>query len=64
MPRTWRKPNNEVIASVVPDYPNAVLADWYAASQDHPEYFASDGVHLTTKGARAYSKLIKQAAGL
>jgi peptidoglycan/LPS O-acetylase OafA/YrhL len=64
MPRTWRKPNNEVIASVVPDYPNAVLVDWYAASKDHPEYFASDGIHLTTKGARAYARLIKRAGGL
>ncbi len=64
MPRTWRNPNNDVIASVVPDYPNAVLADWYAASKDHPEYFVSDGVHLTAKGARAYARLIKESAGL
>ena len=61
MPRTWRAPNNKVIRSVVPDYPNAVLVDWFAASQDHPEYFASDGIHLTPKGARAYAKLIKAA---
>jgi peptidoglycan/LPS O-acetylase OafA/YrhL len=61
MPRTWRAPNNKVIRSVVPDYPNAVLVDWYEASKDHPEYFASDGIHLTPKGARAYAKLIKAA---
>ena len=64
MPRTWRDPNNEAIDAVVPDYPNAVLADWYAASKDHPEYFVSDGVHLTAKGARAYARLIKKSAGL
>jgi hypothetical protein len=64
MPRTWRKPNNQVIETVVPDYPNAVLADWYAASKDHPEYFVSDGIHLTAKGARAYANLIKKAGGL
>jgi peptidoglycan/LPS O-acetylase OafA/YrhL len=64
MPRTWRKPNNQVIDTVVPDYPNAVLADWYAASKDHPEYFVSDGIHLTAKGARAYANLIKKAGGL
>ena len=64
MPRTWRLPNNEVITTVVPDYPNAVLADWYSASKDHPEYFASDGVHLTPKGAHAYSQLIRTSAGL
>ena len=64
MPRSWRTPNNKVIDKVVPDYPNAVIADWYAASKDNPEYFVSDGIHLTAKGARAYAKLIKSAAGL
>jgi len=64
MPRSWRNPNNDVIDKVVPDYPNAVIADWYAASKDHPEYFVSDGVHLTSKGARAYAKLIKKKGGL
>lgn len=64
MPRTWREPNNNVMADVVPEYPNAVLADWRAASLDKPEYFASDGIHLTEKGAKAYANLIRQAAGL
>ena len=64
MPRTWREPNNNVMADVVPEYPNAVLADWRGVSVDHPEYFASDGIHLTEKGAKAYADLIKRAAGL
>ena len=64
MPRSWRKPNNAAIDAVVPDYPNAVLADWYSASKDHPEYFVSDGVHLTKAGAQAYADLIKTSAGL
>ena len=53
-----------VIDKVVPDYPNAVIADWYAASKDHPEYFVSDGIHLTAKGAKAYAQLIKKAGNL
>ena len=64
MPRSWRTPNNKVIDAVVPDYDNAVVADWYGASKDHPEYFASDGIHLTPSGARAYAHLIKRSAGL
>jgi hypothetical protein len=64
MPRSWRDPNNKVMARVVPEYDNAVLVDWYAASKDHPEYFASDGIHLTSKGAKAYASLIKKAADL
>ncbi len=64
VPRTWEEQNNDVIDTVVPDYPNAVIADWHAAAEGHPEYFVSDGVHLTPKGAKAYAKLIKKAAGL
>jgi len=64
VPRTWEESNNGVIDDVVPDYPNAVIADWHAVAEGHPEYFVSDGVHLTEKGARAYAKLIKKAAGL
>jgi CTP:molybdopterin cytidylyltransferase MocA len=62
MPRTWRKPNNRVIDEVAKDYPSVVLVDWYAASKGHSEYFVSDGVHLTTKGAATYAQLIKKAA--
>jgi hypothetical protein len=64
MPRNWRKPNNSVLANVVPDYPNAVLVDWFAASKEHPEWFASDGIHLNPEGARQFAALIRQAADL
>lgn len=64
VPRPWEGPNNDVIDTVVKDYPNAMIADWYKASAGHPEYFVSDGVHLTAPGARAYAKLIKRTAGL
>jgi lysophospholipase L1-like esterase len=61
MPRSWRDSNNEAIWNVVPEYPNAVIANWRGASKDHPEYFVSDRIHLTKKGAQAYAALIKQA---
>ncbi len=57
-PRAWEAANNAVIADVVRRYPNAVLVDWHSASNDHPEYFARDGIHLGTKGALAYTQLI------
>lgn len=62
MPRNWRKPNNSVLAEVVADYPNAVLVDWFAASKENPEWFASDGIHLNPEGARQFAALIKEAA--
>ena len=64
MPRNWRKPNNSVLAEVVPDYPNAVLVDWFAESKGEPDWFASDGIHLNPKGARRFADMIKDAAGL
>ena len=49
---------------MAPDFDNVVVVDWFAQSRENPDWFVSDGVHLTGKGARAYAKLIKQAAGL
>ena len=63
-PRVWQDPNNTVIAKVVPDFPNAVVADWNSASRGHREYFVSDGIHLTAAGGRAFAELIRSAAGL
>ena len=60
VPRSWEEPNNEVIAAVVPDYPNAVIADWWGISQGHREYFVSDGVHLTGDGMHAYAGLVEE----
>ena len=51
-------PNNQVLADGVARYPDrAVLVDWHARSEGHPEYF-HDGLHLTPSGARAYADLI------
>jgi peptidoglycan/LPS O-acetylase OafA/YrhL len=60
VPRAWEQPNNEVISEGVRRYPNAVLADWYSASVDHPEYFVEDGVHLQIEGQRVYAGLISE----
>jgi hypothetical protein len=35
-----------------------VLVDWRGAALKHPEYFAWDGIHIGTAGARAYTLLI------
>jgi peptidoglycan/LPS O-acetylase OafA/YrhL len=60
VPRPWAQPNNEVIAEGVDRYPSAVLADWYSASVDHPEYFVEDGVHLQIEGQKTYAALIAE----
>lgn len=54
VPRSWRDENNEIIARVVSSYPNTTIIDWQSLSANHPEYFASDGVHLNPPGVNAY----------
>ena len=64
VPRPWMEPNNELIAKVVPDYPNAVIADWYSVSADNPEYFVSDGTHPQwPSGIKAFVREIMRAVG-
>ena len=58
VPRVWMKPTNEMIASLVSQYPNARLADWNSVSKGHKGYFAPDGVHLTKTGAQVFGNLI------
>ncbi len=54
VPRTWREHNDKIIAEVASQYPQAVLVDWYTISQNHPEFFAPDGVHLNDVGGDVY----------
>jgi peptidoglycan/LPS O-acetylase OafA/YrhL len=54
VPRRWMAANNRMLATVVPQFPNAVLIDWHSLSDDRPEFFVQDGVHLTGAGMRAF----------
>jgi peptidoglycan/LPS O-acetylase OafA/YrhL len=54
VPRGWRDENNSLIASEALKYPNFRVVDWAAKSENHPEYFAPDGVHLIPAGIAAY----------
>jgi hypothetical protein len=58
VPRSWEEPNNEVISEGVKRYPKAVLVDWHAASENHPEYFYSDGYHLRPRAQKVYADLV------
>ena len=58
VPRVWMKPTNEMISTLVAQYPNARLADWNSVSKGHKKYFAPDGVHLTRTGAEVFGNLI------
>ena len=58
VPRSWEASDNSVIRAGVARYGNTALADWYSLSQGHPEWFYSDGYHLTPSGSRALASLI------
>jgi hypothetical protein len=58
VPRGWRSVNNHRLRGCSRSHANAHLIGWYEASADHPAWFAADGYHLTSAGARAYAHLI------
>ena len=61
VPRSWRAHNDDIIASVVSEYPQAKLEDWAKISANHPEFFAPDGVHLNDLGGDVYVSAILDA---
>jgi peptidoglycan/LPS O-acetylase OafA/YrhL len=60
VPRSWKAENNTLIRSVVSRYPNTTIVDWDQISSNHPEYFATDGVHLNPPGVNAYVSAIRE----
>ena len=61
VPRTWRDGNNKTISEVLANYPNAILVDWASIAENHPEFFAPDGVHLIEAGSDVYVASILEA---
>jgi peptidoglycan/LPS O-acetylase OafA/YrhL len=60
-PRSWQDLTNDRIRAAAEGRSNVVVADWFAMSAGHPEFFVSDGVHLTVAGADAYAMTIATA---
>lgn len=59
--RDWEEANNDLLASRVDRWPNAVLLDWHDLASTDPEGLLSDGVHLQPAGVQLYSRLIVSA---
>ncbi|GGA03927.1 hypothetical protein GCM10008018_57300 [Paenibacillus marchantiophytorum] len=64
VPRKWQDVVNNSLAVASKSHTNVKLVDWYSLSKNKPDWFANDGVHLTTKGAEAFSKLILDSVSL
>ncbi|MEI6665426.1 MAG: hypothetical protein WCL53_04660, partial [Chloroflexota bacterium] len=61
VPRAWEAPNNALLSALVQRHSNAVLVDWHAASEGHPEFLYEDQIHLRPEGAALYASLIADA---
>ena len=61
VPRPWRDANNALIAEYAATNPRVRVVDWATISQNHPEYFAPDGVHLRPAGITVYVAAILEA---
>jgi hypothetical protein len=55
----WQDQNNTVLATEIPHYRNAVLANWYEYSAGHGSWYAGDGIHLNPSGGAAMAELVK-----
>ena len=60
VPRSWRNDNNAIIANEALKYTNFRIVDWAQKSENHPEFFAPDGVHLIPAGIAAYVSAITE----
>jgi peptidoglycan/LPS O-acetylase OafA/YrhL len=63
VPRTWEGQVNETLVAAARRWPDLELIDWKATSDDRPELFVEDGVHLTDAGRRVYANLVDAAVG-
>lgn len=52
---------NDKLAKLATKYNNLHIIDWEKISSGHPEYFVSDGIHLTGIGREVYTKTIYDA---
>ncbi len=61
VPRDWQDSNNAVLSAGAQRHANMTLIDWHGVTQDHPELFAKDSIHLNGAGAEFYTRLVIQA---
>lgn len=61
VPKGWQDTVNSTIKDIVPEFGNAKVVDWYAASEGKSDYFYKDRVHLKPDGSRHYASLLLQA---
>ena len=59
--RSWEEQANGEIRATAGRYSNVAVADWKAASDGHPDYTRSDGIHMSPAGGPVYAATIAAA---
>ena len=59
--KPWQQTVNEEIKATAKKHHNVHLVDWYAMSEQHSEWFASDNVHMGERGNNNYARLIAKS---
>lgn len=59
--RSWEASVNAELHRAAQRWGNVRIADWYAASAGHGDYFSDDRIHISSAGARAYAATIAAA---
>ncbi len=62
VPRPWEDQVNQTMKKAASTFKNVHLADWYAASTGHSEFFAPDMIHLNPSGAKVFANLLYATA--
>lgn len=58
IPGSWCDENNALLVELAATHPNIHIIDWYTYSAGHDDWFAGDGMHLTTAGADSYAAFV------
>ncbi len=58
---TFIDPANKLLADIVSDYPNAIIADWYSAVSAQPQMLQSDQTHPNMDGMHLFAETVQGA---
>lgn len=58
---TFEDRTNKAIRAVAAKYPYVHVADWNDASDRHPGWTWGDGIHLTPKGCKGFTRVVTKA---
>lgn len=63
VPRSWQGANRRTVRVCNRSFagPRVRVINWYRHSSGQPQWFAGDGIHLSTSGQQAFARLIDRA---